>query len=132
MTSSSKYPFTIHGVSPHGVNIITGGGGYGTRGTTLRPGEVFEVTEEIRNLNVNRNGESFLDLDDDAQRARWGSVRFSRGSDVPHHVTDDLEERRLADLERERADILWAGGLRNDGDKLARLKTLNQELGVNS
>jgi hypothetical protein len=135
MTNTKFENFTIHGVSPHGVNIITGGGGYGTRGTTLRPGDVFEVTEEIHALNVNRVGDSFLDLDDDAQRAKWGAVRFSRGADVPQHVTDALEERRLADLKRERDDIIYSGGLRGDGTKLAKLHELNAELaaaGVNS
>jgi hypothetical protein len=129
MTDNKKFaPYVIHGIDPGGVNIITGGHGYGTKGVTLLPGMTIEITEAVRDLNVNRLNESFLDLDDDAQRAKWGKVRWGRGTEIPQSVVDGLEARRLADLKRERDDIIHSGGLRGDGTKVAKLHELNAEL----
>jgi hypothetical protein len=133
MTENKKFvPYVIHGIDPGGVNIVTSGQNYAVKGVLLLPGMSLEVTEKTIDANRDRNGDCFLELTADEQRARWGAVRFGRGAEIPQHVTDALEARRIADLERERADIMYSGGLRGDGSKLARLQELNAELGVHS
>lgn len=49
---------------------------FNTTGRTALRGEVVEVE---RSETVDRNGNSWLDLDDAAQEARWGVVRFRIG-----------------------------------------------------
>ena len=130
MTTKTKFEnFVIHGLTPSGVRVVVSGFDYAVKGVTLYPGDTLEITEAIRDLNADRNGDSFLDLTPEQQRERWGAVRWGLGAEVPQHVFDALEESRLKKLRAERADIIYSGRLRNDGEKLARLKAINSELG---
>jgi len=133
--TTNKFPFWIHGLAPQGVRVITSGQNYGAQGVTLRPGDVLEVTQEIRDLNANRFGESFLDLAPEEQVKLWGTQRFGRGTEIPKSVEEGNRARLIDQLQTEQKDILWSGGLRGDGVKAARLAAVRaalEELGVQS
>jgi len=129
MTTNKQFEnFTIHGLDPRGINILTGGTGYGARGVVLYPGSTFEVTEAVYAAQTDRLGNNFLDLTTEEQVARWGAARWGRGAEIPASVAEGIKARRIAQLETERDDITWSGGLRGDGTKLARLTAVRAEL----
>lgn len=75
-----KFPFTAHARSS-GLTIpaVTAAGDAAT-GRVLRQGEEFVVTEELYAATLDRTGASWLDLDDQAQTARYGSVKWAKGA----------------------------------------------------
>lgn len=86
MTSTTE-PRIFHarssGVTLPGVPSAVGGT---ATGRVLRQWEEFEVTDELRAETVDRNGNSWLDLDAQAQVARWGSQKIAEGP-APEGVT---------------------------------------------
>jgi len=67
-----------------GLTVPTGG--MFTGGRVLARGDEITVTPELIDLTKDRNGDSWAaDLSEDAQRARWGVVRFAPGP-----LADDL------------------------------------------
>ena len=93
-----------------------------TEGRTALRGEVVDVE---RSETVNRLGESWLDLGDEAQIARWGVVRFRIGDHVEaegiKYLGDDDE--RITFRRRER-EILEARKITDADERSAELKRI--------
>lgn len=101
-----------------------------TEGRTALRGEVVEVE---RSETLDRAGNSWLDMDDDAQLSRWGVVRFRKGNHVEaegiKYLGDDderitfrrrereiLEARKLTDADERRAELKRIYALYGRGD----------------
>jgi hypothetical protein len=84
---TDKLPFNLYAVDPAGVNIVVyiGADAITSKAVTLRPAESIEVTQSVYEANVDRSGESWIDLTPEEQIERWGRVRFGTG-DVPESV----------------------------------------------
>lgn len=80
MAKTHTFPFTAHARSS-GLTIpaVTVAGDAAT-GRVLRQGEEFVVTEELYAATLDRTGASWLDLDEQAQTARYGSVKWAKGA----------------------------------------------------
>jgi hypothetical protein len=78
-TATPTYPFKISVVDPAGITMVsdTAGDPVASRPLTIRRGQSYEITEAIRNANVDRNGNSFLDLTEEQQLERWKRVRWA-------------------------------------------------------
>ncbi|MCC2030345.1 hypothetical protein KEC56_12620 [Microbacterium sp. YMB-B2] len=75
---------------------------WATAGRTALRGEVVEVE---RSETLDRNGDSWLDMDDEAQLARWSVVRFRVGDHVEaegiRYIGEDDERITYRRRERE-------------------------------
>lgn len=105
--TDSRFPFTAHarssGLTIPGVPSAVGGT---MTGRTLRQGETFEVTAELYAETLDRNGDSFLDMDASAQTKRWGKVLWAEGpapegmgigqDDEGHRYREALKAREYA------------------------------------
>jgi len=96
-------------------------------GFVLKRGESITLTAAQVADTVDRDGNSFLDLSDDDQLARWGSVKFGQGP-APEGMAawqDDSLARSDA-REAARADALR---IVDRGERIAALKAIDDKFG---
>lgn len=104
--TTPTFPFQIFGIDPAGVTLATAQATIiNTSSTTLLPGQSYEITERVAELNTDFFGTCWLLFSDDEQIAAYGRVRFGRG-EVPAFVTDKVKAERDTRLRAERANIL--------------------------
>lgn len=102
-----KFPFTIHALAPEGITLVSRAvTPFTADAITLYPGDSFEVTESVYELNKDRDGASWLDLTPEAQRSQWGIQRFGLGQ-VPQSVKDAAEAAHRERLREERDNLLF-------------------------
>jgi len=93
--------FEIYSVDPSGVEVLTRAETEFTASSVnLLPGMSLTITKAVYDLQTDREGSNWLDLDHEAQLARWSRVRFGRGA-VPESVVSQVEAQRHAELARE-------------------------------
>lgn len=78
MTKTHTFPFTAH-VRSSGLTLPPVSRDAAAPGRVLRAGEEFEVTEELYAATLDRYSESWLDLSEAEQVARWGMVKWAKG-----------------------------------------------------
>lgn len=74
--ASGTYYVNASGLTLPGIPAAEGGT---ATGRVLRRGEEFEVTPELYAETLDRNGNSWLDLDENAQVQRFGHIKFLPG-----------------------------------------------------
>lgn len=106
--ATSRFPFTAHARSSGFVipGVPSAVGGTAT-GRVLKAGEEFEVTAELYAETIDRNGDSWIDLDANAQTKRWGKVLWAEGpapegmgigqDDEGHRYREALKAREYAE-----------------------------------
>lgn len=78
MAKTHTFPFTAH-VRGSGLTLPPVSRDAAAPGTVMRQGEEFEVTQELYDATLDRYGDSFLDLSEAEQVARWGMVKWAKG-----------------------------------------------------
>lgn len=73
-----KFPFLAHARSS-GLTLPAVSRDAAAPGRVLRQGEEFEVTQELYDATLDRYGESWIDLSEAEQVARWGMAKFGTG-----------------------------------------------------
>ena len=99
MSSNAHFTeFEIFSVDPSGLEIVVRAETeFTAESRTIYPGESMTVTKAVYELQNDRTGANWLDLDAETQLARWGRQRFGRGS-VPEEIVANVEAQRHARL----------------------------------
>ncbi|MFP1601893.1 hypothetical protein ACLD0U_04285 [Microbacterium sp. 2216-1] len=89
-------------------------------------GEVITLTPEQVDDTRDRDGQTWLDLDDDAQRTRWGGVKFALGDRSEGIVVgeDDTHGRRYRQWQRARK---LAEATSDPAERAAALKQVKKD-----
>ncbi|MEV8175913.1 hypothetical protein [Microbacterium sp. NPDC079176] len=98
-----------------------------TTGRVMKQGETFEITPELFAETLDRNGNSFLDLDEAAQVQRYGRVLWSEGeppADMAIGGDDDLVM-----LEKGLAALKYAKAISDPSERAAAVKAVFDEYG---
>ena len=124
MTPSGIYHATVSGLTLPGVPAAPGAVLSATRRVLLQ-GEEFEVTPELYAETLDRAGNSWLDLDESAQLARWGEVRFAPGP-KPDALTfgGDDSSYRIRAWQR---DLAYAQAVSDPNERRAALAKVRAE-----
>ncbi|MEV4688917.1 hypothetical protein [Microbacterium sp. LWH3-1.2] len=124
MTASGIHHATISGLTLPGVPAAPGAVLSAT-GRVLLQGEEFTVTPELYAETVDRNGVSWLDLDADAQLAKWGEIRFAPGP-RPDALTfgGDDSSYRIRQWQR---DLAYAQDVSDPNERRAALARVRAE-----
>ncbi|UPL17250.1 hypothetical protein [Microbacterium aurugineum] len=135
-TTKKKHPPLRAGDTVHWVN---NGPAVGTKrndihGAFIHLGErgsVMVITDEILEVNQDREGSSLFDIidDDDEQIRRWGEVKIRRGP-KPDGLTDYVPGTVDHELAYQEAHYRIEATTSDPDERAARLSVLNQsELG---
>lgn len=95
----------------------------------MRWGDAILLTDEIKELSLDRYGKSWIDLADDEpeQVRRWGKVMFRRGDwpdDLPPYEPGSMEEEDAREAARVAA---WK--IPHDEERYAALKEITKKFG---
>lgn len=109
MTATQLQPADqIHFVKT-GLTLIVEGDRSVPHALSTHRGQTITITRALLDANTNRFGESWLNLDADAQTARWGSVFFMPGAapaGMEPWLPGSVEQDIARDKARAQADTL--------------------------
>ncbi|CAH0158812.1 hypothetical protein SRABI98_00970 [Microbacterium sp. Bi98] len=97
-------------------------------GVVLFAGQTFTVTPEEYELSKDRTGHSWLDLDAQAQTARWGMVKFQEGP-----APDGMgigEDSEFVMFERGMQALKYARGISDPRERALAVKAVWDEYGT--
>lgn len=95
-------------------------------------GQTYEVTQELLDANVDRRGNSWLDMIDDpeAQIEKWGHLKFAAGECPPEVEWWNLEgDEASRSLARNLAREAVISDIHDPALKAQRLEEINEKYG---
>lgn len=128
MTGKNIYPRILHALSTITLPDETfSPSAWGSMGTLVNRGQQVEVSEARYEATKDVNGDSWMDLDEEAQTARWGEVRF-RWGETPEDVRPWDNDPSLATLLRE-TELDEARKLENTAERADAVAAIFQKYG---
>ncbi|BFM23070.1 hypothetical protein [Microbacterium sp. che218] len=128
MTDKKTFPRTLHALSTITLPDETfSPSAWGSLGTLVNRGQQVEVSEARYEATKDRAGNSWMDLTEEEQEARWGEVRFRWGAS-PDDVRPWDRDEGLKNLLRE-TELAEARKLENTAERADAVATIFQKYG---
>lgn len=126
--SKNTFPKTLHALTTITLPDETfSPTGWGSMGTLVNRGQQVEISEARYEATKDREGNSWLDLDEEAQLARYGEVRF-RWGETPDDVRPWDNDPSLANLLRE-TELAEARKLENTAERADAVAAIFKKYG---
>lgn len=128
MTGKPTFPKTLHALTTITLPDETfSPSAWGSMGTLVNRGQQVEISQARYEATKDREGNSWMDLTENEQEARWGEVRF-RWGETPDGVNPWDRDASLANLLRE-TELAEARKLENTAERADAVAAIFKKYG---